>query len=336
MKKLYFSFSLIVFAMISGNAQLSLTKAANEPVVGDLYKKQGYDSTTAVPKNTGAGMTWNFTSLAMNNNTETSTYTTVASIPNSTYYPGATIAEDMGNGNYTLYKSTTSTYEVQGFSQPGFAMNFSNTAVFANWPISLGYNSTDVAGGSATTGSITSAISVTANISGTGTGTIILPGNTILSNILQVITTLTITQSQGTNSAVSIQKEYTYYHSTQKFPLISVQYQIQTSGNITTSSFQIYVNKNVIAGLKENGLDKELGVYPNPAKDLLNIQMNNNSGKNVSATLTNLLGQVVRAENMGSESVINSTLSLQNLDKGIYVLTLKDETSTVTKKIIIE
>src|SRR5687767_12215126 len=114
MKKLYFSLVLVLGIAQISDAQLSLTKALNEPVVGDIVSRQAFDSTTAVPKATGSGLNWNFTSLVALTNTETSTYTTVASTPSAAIFPGATISENQGNGSYQHYKSTSTTFEVQG------------------------------------------------------------------------------------------------------------------------------------------------------------------------------------------------------------------------------
>jgi hypothetical protein len=54
MKKIYLLLSAVAISFGS-YAQLSLTKAANEPTVGDLKPVKGFDSVGVVPKSTGAG-----------------------------------------------------------------------------------------------------------------------------------------------------------------------------------------------------------------------------------------------------------------------------------------
>ena len=63
MKKLYtLILSIVLFS--GTKAQLSLTKAFNEPVIGNAVATQEFDSTsTAIPKNTGASQTWNFSAF---------------------------------------------------------------------------------------------------------------------------------------------------------------------------------------------------------------------------------------------------------------------------------
>src|SRR5688572_15716010 len=110
MKKIYLSILAGAFAF-NVNAQLSLTKAFNEPVFADVDSRQGYDSTTVVPKSSGAGQNWNFSSLVTNTVTETNTYTMAASTPSASMFPGSTIASDDGMGGYDYYKVTAGTYE---------------------------------------------------------------------------------------------------------------------------------------------------------------------------------------------------------------------------------
>jgi hypothetical protein len=335
MKKIYVLF--LFGTVFSGlNAQISLTKANNEPVIGDVFPKQSYDSLGAVPKNTGANQIWNFSTMTVNSATETSVYMAVSATPNPTMYPAATIAEQVGNNNYTYYKSTSTTFEVQGFSNPGFDMNFSNSVVFANWPITFGSSNTDSGGGIGSAGVATVAINGTANVAAPGSGTVILPGNVTLNNVLQVITTITITQSSGTTTVNQLQKQYDYYHGSQKFPVMTMQYQSQTSGTVTSLNFSAWVNKNVVAGIADHSFISGLSVYPNPAKDQLIILMNNVSGEVATATITDLSGRELKAVSLGNSLNINGTIDVSDLGKGVYLLTLKSDKNTVTRRIIVE
>ncbi|HWY12840.1 MAG TPA: hypothetical protein VN026_16010, partial [Bacteroidia bacterium] len=103
MKKLYTLILSITFAF-TVNAQLSLTKAANEPVLGDVVTQQGFDSTGVIPKNTGGAQTWNFSAFTQNTVVTVSTYTTVASTPSAASFPAATLAQNDGSGTYTYFQ----------------------------------------------------------------------------------------------------------------------------------------------------------------------------------------------------------------------------------------
>ncbi len=337
MKKIYISFLFIAGALQISNAQLSLTKAFNEPVVGDMHNTQRYDSTAAIPKNTGANQSWNFNTLIQNSSYTNSTFTTVISTPSASIFPGSTLAENQGGGNYQFYKITASNYEVSGLQFTGAAINLSNTAVFAVWPINFGYSLTDGFAGSTTTGTITTSITGgIININAAGTGTVTMPGGLVLTNCLQVVQTDTLTFAQNTFTQYQVEKEYQYYHSSNKFPVLTIKYQTVTSGTTTSKNIDIYVNNAVVAGITANQLTNEFSVFPNPAHETINVSLTNNSDLPVSASLTNMLGQVVMTENLGNDNLIRGSLNVSTLPKGLYFMNVKVGEATTIKKIIIE
>lgn len=339
MKKIYFSLVVFAFTFQLCKAQLSLTKAFNEPVIGNVYNKQHYDSTTAVPKVTGTGQTWNFTSLTPNTFVETSTYTTVASTPSPAVFPAATLAETMSgtDNTITMFKSTGTTFEFQGlhFVSEGVALNFSNTGVFATWPVNFGYNNTDQFGGSATSGTLTASFDGFLNVAGAGTGTVVMPGGLTLANCLQVIVTLTVNQVVGTSTETMISKEYTYYHSSTKFAVLSCQYQTTTSGTVTSKDFYAYVNTDVVAGLSQRVVKNNLSVFPNPTNDMIAISLDNVLNDQVNVRLTNMLGQVVKSEELGTDTHIEKKVNVSTLAKGIYTMNVTIGKTSSVRKIII-
>jgi len=67
-------------------------------------------------------------------------------------------------------------------------------------------------------------------------------------------------------------------------------------------------------------------IYPNPVKDILNINLTyNNELKNV--TITNLLGRTIYSSN-------TKKIDIENLSKGIYILNITTENGIATEKII--
>lgn len=84
-------------------------------------------------------------------------------------------------------------------------------------------------------------------------------------------------------------------------------------------------------GLKENGLiDPEIIVYPNPAIEQLKIE----SAKiGASLFIENTCGQVLRSEILSS---LHSTISLESLPPGLYLLQYRDTWKKKTFKLIIQ
>ena len=77
-----------------------------------------------------------------------------------------------------------------------------------------------------------------------------------------------------------------------------------------------------------NGIE----IYPNPAKDVLYVELNNNS-ENVSWTLVNMQGQIVRKSEGNSNDF---EILLDNVNKGIYFLNVTVDDKLVVKKIVVE
>lgn len=88
----------------------------------------------------------------------------------------------------------------------------------------------------------------------------------------------------------------------------------------------------VISTLTENNSNEILttiSLYPNPTKEVLNIETN--SATKLNYSVINYLGQVVK-----SGSIENNSLNVSNLNAGVYILQINDGQKSVTKKFIKE
>ncbi len=344
MKKIYFTILAGALAF-TVSAQLSLTKAFNEPVLGNTYTKKGYDSVGVIPKNTGAGQNWNFSTVTSNTFVEVSTYTTVASTPSASSFPTATIAEDLGTSSYNYWKSTATQYELVGFADPTTSANFTNTAIAAIWPITFGYSNTDLFAGSISSGTMTGPANGTIVTNATGSGTITLPGSTVLTNILQLKINnslyATLPTSFGTFTISSKSTDYNYYSGTQKFPVLTVSYQKQTVssafGPTVTITADIRINNAVLTGINNVNFDAiNYNVYPNPATESVNINLSNDKTENVSVVVMNNLGQIVKSIDLGNAIEVKYLMNTADLASGIYHVKTSIGDKSSTKKLIIQ
>lgn len=92
---------------------------------------------------------------------------------------------------------------------------------------------------------------------------------------------------------------------------------VAISGNVTILSRSSF---NSISGLK---------IYPNPAKDLLNITSDSFETKSVA--IYNVLGTQVLSAN-----VTNAPINITSLNKGVYIVKVTEEGKTATRKLVIE
>lgn len=78
-------------------------------------------------------------------------------------------------------------------------------------------------------------------------------------------------------------------------------------------------------------------IYPNPSNGKFKIQLDLEDMRNISIEVKNVLGKTVYYESINNASIINKSIDLSHLKKGIYFITTTDNlNSTLTKKITIQ
>jgi hypothetical protein len=338
MKKIYLCAFTVLISSQFVNAQLTLTKAANEPVIGDVHSKQGFDSTGVLPVNTGSNQLWNFSAITANTVVGVATYTTASSTPSASSFPAATIAEQSSGGDYTYFNASSTQYALLGsIDGAGTYINFSsNPGIIATWPVTMGYNGTDQFGGNVVVSGLSGTAAGTMNVMGSGTGTIMLPGGVTLSNVLQVKMTQTIDLNLmgGFITGTITVNNYQYYHATQKFPVLELQYQRTDVAGSITDTYDLTVNNNVLTGINSASSDRSNFVmYPNPASDKVNVIVANDKNENVSVEILNQFGQTVKTVD---NATMNSSIDVSGLANGIYFVKTTVGGKAATKKLIIQ
>lgn len=341
MKKFYFSFILLLSVTVS-NAQLTLTKAFNGAVVGDVFIQNSYDSTSVINKTTGTNKLWNYSSVvtgtAQSNNT---TYTTVASIPGaSAAFPTATLASfspPLNPGtSYYIFKNNPTADEILGTFSGTTATPYSNTEIDMTYPFSYGSGFTDVTAYSSGTGTNTTAQSGTLTLTGTGTGTVVLPGNITLTNCLQVKLAGVLTATfLGSPLTVTITGFY-YYHASQKFPVATLSYAKISYMSQVNNDFNFQINNNIIpvSGIKENHNNFSFNLFPNPVNDKITITTDTNAPKQMQASIMDISGKLLSSEIIDTD--LKNYVDVSGLEKGIYILTLNANGISSRKKFIKE
>jgi hypothetical protein len=91
-----------------------------------------------------------------------------------------------------------------------------------------------------------------------------------------------------------------------------------------------------VTGIKESNFDEaSLRVYPNPARDRVNLQFNLKKAGNVDLQIRTLSGTLVQRQSLGMMQANESltTLNVGDLSAGLYLITLKSGDSQVTVKL---
>lgn len=88
--------------------------------------------------------------------------------------------------------------------------------------------------------------------------------------------------------------------------------------------------------LNTDSFEKEdlFKVYPNPTNGLLNIRINNFTGK-ASINVIDINGRTVYS-NVNSDFNVESSINLNNLSSGMYIIKVTADTTTYTEKVLIK
>ncbi|MBK0404887.1 T9SS type A sorting domain-containing protein, partial [Adhaeribacter sp. BT258] len=96
----------------------------------------------------------------------------------------------------------------------------------------------------------------------------------------------------------------------------------------------IQVQRITVLGMKENILQSNLVVFPNPSTGLFNLKVPVTT-RNYSVEVMDLTGKLVK-----QQTVTNNTgttqLNLNGTAKGIYILKIASEGNVATRKLIVE
>ncbi len=339
MKKIYLSLFTVALGLTAG-AQTILTQAFNEPVIGDVNTQQLYDSAAVLPNTMGTGQTWNFSTLTPNGSNESISYISpVSSGPNSASFPTATMADFDGVDFYNYYESNTNNIAIIGFEDPNVLLVLSDPMAVGAFPFGIGSTFTDVAAGTCTAmalGGATGVASGTTTVTGTGSGHLMLPGGTYLTNVLQVTsrTKIDISISGGLVTLNNDGVEYTYYDS-QKFPVLSVAYTTVT-GSFPSYSADIKINSNLITGLNDMNFGADFSIFPNPAKNNFNVKLSNTANALCKMEIVNSIGALVRSVDLGNGSVISQNISVSDLAPGIYMVKTTLGNKVSARKLVVE
>lgn len=153
---------------------------------------------------------------------------------------------------------------------------------------------------------------------------------------------LTPTITQLGNSLISNSNSGNQWYST------SSSFIINTSNTFTpqdTGSYYVVVTANLTncpslpsniiyystTSIKENKEEVELKIYPNPAKDEINIELN---GSNTTSVfyIYNSMGQLIATDNINETARVNT----RNFAKGIYFIKIAYQNTILYRKIIKE
>ncbi|RRO20858.1 T9SS type A sorting domain-containing protein, partial [Flavobacteriaceae bacterium 14752] len=79
-----------------------------------------------------------------------------------------------------------------------------------------------------------------------------------------------------------------------------------------------------------------ISIYPNPANDVLNINLGQNSSQIENFTLFDLNGRQIYQKQFEDNQTQENQIDVSQLSSGVYLLTVKTQNTQYNQKVIIE
>jgi len=108
----------------------------------------------------------------------------------------------------------------------------------------------------------------------------------------------------------------------------TIKYQIKDEFGLIDSAL-VYIMLDITTSTEKSNPSEEISVYPNPAKDVLNIRVLNEFESTFS--LTDMSGRKVKSGKMVEEL----ELSVSEMPRGIYLFSIGDEKNRTQQKIVL-
>lgn len=119
--------------------------------------------------------------------------------------------------------------------------------------------------------------------------------------------------------------------------VFAIQYCPKYETNLPCDTMYVRVDSNTVA-IEQINAALDLNIYPNPAKQAINISFEQNAVKNdYTISISDLAGRKVYNENyIAAEGQVTLAINVESLAKGLYILTLSNSSTQISKKIIID
>lgn len=114
---------------------------------------------------------------------------------------------------------------------------------------------------------------------------------------------------------------------------INVSYSDMNTDSIWNTQ-KVPVTISGFLSVKDNKVESQVSIYPNPASDILYVTFKNYESKNLQYSIINQLGQVVKQEKLNNITG-NFSTNINNLNNGIYFVKIEFANNSIYEKIVI-
>lgn len=328
MKNIFTAF-ILLFVVTSIKAQPQIYSNVL-PVKGDTIL-MSLDSILVPPGVSGANVSWDFSTSIKQDIFIERVYLDPANTPYSTKFPNAKLCRTDGIGSvYSYWDNSNSTKSVYyGFVEKNiYDQNYNTLPLsYYKFPITYGQSFTDTISAVTNPGALVGPGKYIFNAD--AWGSLKLPNKTV-PNVLRTKSLIYIGDSNPPVNSYSLTIEYAWYQPFKKEPLLVIS-SVVIDHNLH-KKFVIFDNTSVV-GVNENKLTESINLYPNPASDLLYLEINNlNINDDIDISIFDDQGKEQKHLKLLKTNVLNP-IDISNLPKGIYMVNLVVGNKVFSKKI---
>ncbi len=316
--------SMIAAATVSATlAQPTLTAATNNPVAGDVFYGYWVDTNGLVKGPSGAGVTWDFTTV-VRNDSDTTTFFNCAATPYCSSFPGSNIAYHNGR-DYTYGVTSATGYTILGAYADGAAKVFTNPMVYAKYPITMGTTFSDTGAVSIPVSGVTLYMTTHSTSVADAWGTLKLPTGTY-TNALRIHTINIRKDSAAIPGMPYVQESqtetYSWYAPGFHYSLMVLNYDTSGSGSLYLSDAQYFKKPATTSVGYVQPLVTTLSIFPNPAVDRATMRFNASEAGNVSIMVTDMSGREVYAYEIRKVAIgyNEAPIDISSLPNGVYTV----------------
>lgn len=285
------------------------------------------------PGMAGFNQVWDFSELKVNKDFQGSIEKSVYSENYNKLLATNVVLKEFTNEFY--FKGDKKSLELYGIASNGnLIMKYDKPFVKMRYPFEYGDGFSGNYYGEYTSGSVDGSVDGAYNVEADGYGSVLLPNNVKIDNVLRVTTTRTYTQKFKTTSSEVKHTTTRFYVSHYRFPLVVM---IKTEYKNSTSYQAAYNSEiqNLLlpTAVSESSVQANCRLYPNPVVDLLNIEYTLDKETKMIIEVFNMVGEKVLtiADQTQNAGFFNIPVSLKanNISSGTYYIKINDKTEKV-------
>jgi hypothetical protein len=135
-----------------------------------------------------------------------------------------------------------------------------------------------------------------------------------------------------TTLTTSLSPNATSYVDSDASLTVGGKYFYRVCATLGTASSCATSAESTVTSVETRLFEQSISLYPNPTQNAVFVKFDNKAGKQVEMRLLDLRGKEVRAFLPTSAEMVE--LNLAKMPKGVYLLELRTERGTVTKRVV--